>query len=85
MRTKFVTEVQAYHAPTDIDVDSMCIDIIFMNDTTGRIFINGFPVDANGTYAISGNENELNVTKYKISYNGNTGSVFVTRRKYLAA
>lgn len=83
MITRFVTEVQAYHSPSDIDIDSMCIDIIFYNDTAGLIFINGWPVAAGGTYSISGNEKELNTTKYKVSYNGNSGTVYVSRRKYL--
>jgi hypothetical protein len=83
MKVKFVTEVQAYHSPSDIDIDSMCIDIIFYNDTAGLIFINGWPIAAGATLSISGNENEQNTTKYKVSFNGNTGTVYVSRRKYL--
>lgn len=82
-RIKYVTEVQSYAAPTGIDVDSMCIDILFYNNSASTVFINGFPVPALGTYEITGNDNELNVTKYKISWNGAvTGEVVVTRRKY---
>jgi hypothetical protein len=48
------------------------------------VYINGFPVASNGTLEITGNENELNVTKYKIGWNGAVaGEVVVIRRKYL--
>lgn len=79
---KYITEVQAYHSPTDLDVDSNCIDILFYNDTLGTVYVNGWPVAAGASYSITGNSDELNITKYKISYNGNTGTVYVTRRKY---
>jgi len=83
MKQKYVTEVQSYQAPTDIDVDSMCIDILFFNNSAATVFINAFPVAASGTLEINGNETELNVTKYKIGWNGAvTGEVVVLRRKY---
>jgi hypothetical protein len=83
MKIKYVTEVQAYAAPTDIDVDSMCIDILFFNDSGSTIFINGFPVAASGTLEINGNEQEINTTKYKIGWNGAlNGQCIVIRRKY---
>jgi hypothetical protein len=85
MLTQFKTEIQSYTPPDNIDVDSICIDILFYNETTVTVFINGFPVAAGATYAINGNEKELNTTKYKISWNGaTTGAVFVTRRKYVS-
>ncbi|MFO0089230.1 MAG: hypothetical protein ACK518_00150 [bacterium] len=82
-KTKFLTEVQAYQAPNDLDVDSFCIDILFNNQATGTVYINGFPVIAGGTLSINGNLNEINVTKYKISFAGATGTVYVQRRKYI--
>jgi len=81
-KTKFVTEVQVYTAPKDLEVDSFCIDILFNNQSTGTIYVNGFPVATGAVLAIDGNLNEINVTKYKISFGGNTGSVYVQRRKY---
>lgn len=84
MKQQFKTEVQAYHAPNNVDVDSFCIDILFYNGCAATIYVNGFPVSAGATYTISGNEGELNTTKYKLGFNGQTaGTVFVTRRKYL--
>jgi hypothetical protein len=47
------------------------------------IYVNGFPVAANGTLSISGNEGEINTTKYKLSFNGGSGSVYVIRKKYI--
>lgn len=84
MKREFKTETQAYHAPKDTDVDSYCIDILFFNNCTGTIYVNGFPIANNATLTITGNENELNTTKYKIGFNGQlTGTVYVSRRKYI--
>lgn len=83
MKTNFKTETQSYQAPADIDVDSMCIDILFYNNTAAIVYVNGFPLVGGGTLEITGNENELNTTKYKLSWNGaTTGEVVVIRRKY---
>ena len=83
MKINFKTETQTYQAPTDIDVDSICIDILFYNNTASTVYVNGFPLVGGGTLEITGNENELNTTKYKLSWNGAlTGEVVVIRRKY---
>jgi hypothetical protein len=79
---KYLTEVQSYTNEDTQDVDSNCIDILFNNQTTGTVYINGFPVATGAVLAINGNEKELNVTKYKISFAGSTGTVYVQRRKY---
>jgi hypothetical protein len=82
MKQQFVTEVEVYTEVNNNSVDSNCIDILFFNATAGTIFVNGFPVASNATLSIDGNVNEINVTAYKIGFNGNTGSVYVQRRKY---
>jgi len=78
----FKTELQEY-TQNQTDVDSFCNDIIFYNKCTVTIFVNGFPIDPLGTLSISGNEGEINTTKYKISFNGTAGSVYVIRKKYI--
>jgi hypothetical protein len=84
MKIAYKTETQSYQAPSNIDVDSMCIDILFYNNTAAIVYVNGFPLAAGATLEITGNENELNTTKYKLSYNGaTTGEVVVIRRKYV--
>lgn len=83
MYTKFVTETQQYDENT-LNVSTNCIDIIFFNDTTATVFVDGFPVLVGATLEISGNQNEINVSTYKLSFGaGNTGIVFVTRKKYV--
>jgi hypothetical protein len=83
MKTPYKTEVQTYQAPDNIDIDSMCIDILFFNNTGATVYINGFPVAGGASLEINGNETELNTTKYKISWNGATsGELVVLRRKY---
>lgn len=80
---KYITQTQVYDE-TMLDVDSFCNDIIFLNSTTGTVYVDGFPVAAGATYQISGNEGEINTTKYKLSFGtGNTGLVYVTRKKYI--
>jgi hypothetical protein len=83
MYTKFVTETQQYDQNT-LNVSTKCVDIIFFNSTAATVFVDGFPVLAGATYEISGNENEINVSTYKLSFGaGNTGIVYVTRKKYV--
>jgi hypothetical protein len=62
----------------------MCIDITFLNNSAATVFINGIPLQPQQTLQIYGNSDELNVTKYKIGFNGAVaGEVIVIRRKYL--
>lgn len=76
------TEMQAY-TETQLDVDSFCNDILFYNQAATTVYVNGFPVASGGTLIITGNEGEINTTKYKLSFNGGTGTVFVIRKKYV--
>lgn len=78
----YKTDMQAY-TETELDVDSFCNDILFYNGAAATVYINGFPVAAGGTLVITGNEGEINTTKYKLSFNGGTGTVYVMRKKYI--
>lgn len=78
----YKTEMQTY-TETELDVDSFCNDILFYNGAAATVYINGFPVASGGTLIITGNEGEINTTKYKLSFNGGVGSVYVIRKKYL--
>jgi len=78
----FRTEMQAY-TEAQLDVDSFCNDILFYNGAAATVYVNGFPVAAGGTLIITGNEGEINTTKYKLSFNGETGTVYVVRKKYV--
>lgn len=79
---KTKTEVQQYSENNDLDIDSLCIDILIYNGTLGTVYLNGFPIIAGATLSITCNNDEINTTKYKLSFNGNTGTVSVIRRKY---
>jgi hypothetical protein len=82
-KTRYKTETQVYNAPDDTDVASDCVDILFFNDSAARIYVNGFPVDAGAALEFNGNDNEINTTVYKISWNGaTTGQCAVIRRRY---
>jgi len=78
----FRTEMQAY-TEAQLDVDSFCNDILFYNGAAATVYVNGFPVASGGTLIITGNEGEINTTKYKLSFNGGTGTVYVVRKKYV--
>ena len=82
-KRNFITQTQSYDS-SNTDVDSNCADILFFNDTLATVFVDGFPIAAGGSLSIESNEDETNVTKYKISFgSGNTGLVYVTRKKYV--
>lgn len=82
-KRNFITQTQSYDQ-NNTDVDSNCADILFFNDTTATVFVDGFPVAVGGSLSIESNEDETNVTKYKLSFGaGNTGLVYVTRKKYV--
>lgn len=76
------TEMQAYSGD-QLDVDSFCNDILFYNGAAATVYVNGFPVASGGTLIITGNEGEINTTKYKLSFNGGSGTVYVMRKKYV--
>lgn len=67
----------------ELDVDSFCNDILFYNGAAATVYVNGFPVASGGTLIVTGNEGEINTTKYKLSFNNGTGSVYVIRKKYI--
>lgn len=78
----FRTDMQVY-TENELDVDSFCNDILFYNGGAATVYVNGFPIAAGGTLIITGNEGEINTTKYKLSFNGSVGSVYVVRKKYV--
>lgn len=82
-KIKFITETEAY-SETQLDVDSNCNAILFNNQAAATVFVNGFPVASGGVLFIDANEGELNTTRYRLSFGaGNTGQVFVMRKKYI--
>ena len=82
---KYTTETQVYSNNGNVTlVDSNCSDILFFNAANNTVFVNGFPVASGGVYQIdSNNPDELNITKYNLSFSGSLGNVYVTRKKYV--
>lgn len=82
-KNKFITETESYNESI-LDVDSNCNSIMFFNNAASTVFINGFPLATGGTLFIDANLGEINTTKYRLSFGaGNTGEVFVMRKKYI--
>lgn len=79
---KFTTNVQEYTSSAD-PIDSNCNDITFYNAGAATVFVDGFPILAGGVLAIEAKAGETNVTRYRVSFNGVAGSLFVIRKKYV--
>lgn len=79
---KFTTNVQEYTSGTE-PIEANCNDIIFYNAGAATVFVDGFPVVSQANLTIEGKAGEMNVTKYRVSFSGGTGSLFVIRKQYL--
>tara|TARA_R110000868_G_scaffold167670_2_gene402057 strand:- start:3357 stop:3605 length:249 start_codon:yes stop_codon:yes gene_type:complete len=80
---KYITQVQQYSNTTSVDVDTDCNDILIYNAASGVVFLDGYPIGTNASLQISGNEGEINVSKYKLSYGASVGFVYVIRKRYV--
>lgn len=71
--------------PDTTDFNSeLCGDIMFYNDSAARIFVNGFPVDAQATYSIGANKDERLDMKFKINWAGQTtGNIYISCKRFL--
>lgn len=84
---EFVIDTETYSPYNNFDrktVISDCNDITFINATDGVIAINNFPIAINGVLSSSGNEGEINKTKYNITnISSSTGALYVLRKRYI--
>jgi len=63
-----------------IRIPSNCNVITFVNNGTTDATINTFPLPAGTTFSIAGNQNEIDVTEYDISFGSAIGSVWVIKK-----
>jgi hypothetical protein len=77
----FTEDFQLYNQ-TQI-VKSDCNSLTIVNIGTATAILNGLEIAAGAQYVILGNENELNVTRYNLSFTGvGTEIVMVIRKIY---
>lgn len=77
---KYRTEFLQY--TSDDTIISNCNSIAFINGGAVAVTIDKFVLAAGAALAIDGNENEINVTTYRITFAGATNGVLTVIRKY---
>jgi hypothetical protein len=84
----FVIDTETYSPWNNFDrkdIPSECNDITFINNTDGVIAINNFPIAINGVLSSSGNQEEMNKTKYNITNISSTsGALYVLRKRFIS-
>lgn len=66
------------------NIESQCNDMTFYNNTDGTILINNLPLLSGEQLILTGNENELNVSKFQLNNStATTGVLYVIRKRYL--
>lgn len=61
-----------------------CNAIQFVNKGTATAYVNDLPLATDESFAFSGHELEMDVTRYRIRFgNTGTGRLFVVRKRYV--
>lgn len=66
---------------TDDKIISNCNSIAFINAGAATVTIDKFDLLPGASLSIDGNENEKNITTYRITFNGATNGVLTVIRK----
>ncbi len=78
---KFYEYFQLYNQPSELR--SECNSLTVINTGTATAVIDGLEVAPNAQYYSPGNENEINMTRYRLSFTGvGTQQVLVIRKIY---
>ena len=81
MKINFYEYSQLYNIPSELRAD--CNEITVNNIGTSTAFIDGLELAAGDQYVCNGNENELNTTRYRLSFdNSAINKVLVIRKIY---
>ena len=65
---KFITETKIYSASSQTDTNAN--SVIFVNQGTSNVTVDGFLLTPNQSWNITGNENEINVKVYSFNFSG---------------
>lgn len=78
---KFYEYFQLYNSPQELRAE--CNSLTVINTGTATANIDGLEIAPNAQYYSPGNENELNETRYRLSFSGaGTQQVLVIRKIY---
>jgi len=79
--TQFFEYFQLVNSPQEIR--SECNSLTIVNTGTATAIIEGLQIAPNAQYYAPGNENEINMTRYRLSFTGGgTEQVLVIRKMY---
>jgi hypothetical protein len=78
---KFTEDFQLVNVPKE--VISNCNQLTVINTGTATAVLNGLDIAPGDQYISPGNENELNLTRYRLAFTGvGTNEVLVIRKIY---
>jgi hypothetical protein len=85
--TKVTYDFETYFPAEPQDrknIETQCNDITFFNNSDGIILLNNLPLAAGEQLILTGNEGELNVSKFQLTNStATTGTLYVVRKRYL--
>jgi len=65
---KYITETKIFSASSQTDINAN--SVIFVNQGTSNVTVDGFLLTPNQSWNITGNENEINVKVYSFNFSG---------------
>ena len=65
---KFITETKIFSQSSQTDTNAN--SVIFVNQGTSNVTVDGFLLTPNQSWNITGNENEMNVKVYSFNFSG---------------
>lgn len=78
---KFTEDFKLINQPQEVRSD--CNQLTVINTGTATAILNGLEIAPGDQYVSPGNENELNLTRYRLSFTGiGTEQVLVIRKIY---
>ncbi|MFO0452067.1 MAG: hypothetical protein ACK52I_26025 [Pseudomonadota bacterium] len=78
---KFTEDFKLINQPQEVRSD--CNQLTVINTGTATAVLNGLEIAPGDQYVSPGNENELNITRYRLSFTGiGTEQVLIIRKIY---
>jgi hypothetical protein len=79
---KYITETKVFSASSQTDTNAN--SVIFVNQGTSNVTVDGFLLTPNQSWNITGNENEINVKVYTFNFSGaGTNKLTVILKRYV--
>jgi hypothetical protein len=79
---KYITETKIFSASGQTDTNAN--SVIFVNQGTSNVTVDGFLLTPNQSWNITGNENEINVKVYSFNFSGTgTNQLTVVLKRYV--